>query len=70
MNDFLSNLFSETNNLYNHYIQLNHGANHKVESTDANGNKVKHLRGYNLLDFPCTTSNALPKNEDQKELDK
>lgn len=53
MNDFLSNLFSETNNLYNHYIQLNHGANHKVESTDANGNKVKHLRGYNLLDFYC-----------------
>ena len=51
MNDFLSNLFSETNNLYNHYIQLNHGATHKVESTDANGNKVKHLRGYRFLDF-------------------
>jgi len=51
MNNFLSNLFSETNDLYNHYIQLNHGSNHKVESTDANGNKVKHLRGYRLLDF-------------------
>ena len=51
MDNFLSNLFSETNHIADLYIQLNHGSTHKVETTFLNGNKTERLRDYKLIEF-------------------
>ena len=51
MDDFLSNLFSETNRISNLHIQLNHGGGHKIDTVLPNGNKNYCLRSYKFSDF-------------------